>query len=230
MKLRIISPLVVGMAMAALPAAAQAAPMTVAQWPLTNVTKATDMTGNGHNGMASPTVTFTSDGAVFDGSSTRITVPYSAALSPGAADVTAQVEVRTTAMPGTGSLDFDLIRSSPTGKMYKVELFPHGGKAQAQCIFHGSLNGTATRITLHAGPSLNDGLWHTITCTKTPNQVTLTIATNGVVIGTWTAPIQIGTITNRKNSVFALGYKPVPGGTDGDFYNGLMRNASVAIG
>jgi hypothetical protein len=117
-------------------------------------------------------------------------------------------------MPGTGRLDFDLIRSSPTGKMYMVELFPHGGKAQAQCIFRGSLNGTATHITLYAGPSLNDGMWHTITCTKTANQVTLTIATNDVVVGTWTAAIQIGTLTNRKNSVFALGYKPVPGGTD----------------
>ena len=182
-----------------------------------------------NNGTATD-VTFNGSYANFNGTSSRITVPYNANLSPGTANVTASVQINTTYMPGTGSLDFDLIRSSPTGKMYKVELFPHGGKAQAQCIFHGSLNGTATRITLHAGPSLDDGVWHTITCTKTATQVTLTITTNNMVIGTWTAAIQIGTITNRKNSVFALGYKPVPGGTDGDFFHGQMRNASVSIG
>ena len=56
--------------------------------------------------------------------------------------------------------------------MFKVELFPHGKiKAQAQCIFIG----TTTRITVHAGPSLNDGNWHTIVCHKTSDQVTLTV-------------------------------------------------------
>jgi hypothetical protein len=63
-------------------------------------------------------------------------------------------------------------------------------------------------------------------CTKTTNSVTLSI--DGAAVGT--AAIQIGTITNRKNSAFALGYKPVPGGTDGDFFHGQMRNASVSIG
>jgi hypothetical protein len=198
---------------------------------VSNWTLATDATDSADGNSGSPqNVVFTGSAAVFNGTTSRITVPYNPTLSPGTADVTASVQINTTYMPGTGNLDFDLIRSSPTGKMYKVELFPHGAKAQAQCIFHGSLNGTATRITLHAGPSLNDAVWHTITCTKTTNQVTLTIQTNGVVIGTWTAAIQIGTITNRKNSVFALGYKPVPGGTDGDFFHGQMRNATVSIG
>jgi hypothetical protein len=198
----------------------------VSSWTL--ATDASDSV-DGNSG-SSPNVAFTDSAAVFNGTDSRITVLYNPNLSPGTADVTASVQINTTYMPGTGGADFDLIRSSPTGKMYKVELFPHGRKAQAQCIFHGSLNGTATRITLHAGPSLKDGEWHTITCTKTANQVTLTIATNGVVIGTWATDVAIGTIKNRKNSVFALGYKPVPGGTDGDFFHGQMRNATVSIG
>ena len=210
--------------MAGLGGVAQAA--VVSSWTLAK--DASDSV-DGNTGTAQ-NVVFTGSEAVFNGTTSRITVPYNPNLSPGAADVTASVQVNTTYMPGTKGFDFDLIRSSPTGKMYKVELFPHGGKAQAQCIFHGSVNGTATRITLHKGPSLNDGVWHTITCTKTANQVTLTIATNDAVIGTWTAAIQIGTIKNRKNSVFALGYKPVPGGTDGDFLHGQMRNATVSIG
>jgi hypothetical protein len=203
---------------------AQAA--VVSSWTLAN--DASDSV-DGNTGSAQ-NVVFTGSEAVFNGTDSRITVPYNPNLSPSTADVTASVQVNTSYMPGTGRLDFDLIRSSPTGKMYMVELFPHGGKAQAQCIFRGSLNGTATHITLYAGPSLNDGMWHTITCTKTANQVTLTIATNDVVVGTWTAAIQIGTLTNRKNSVFALGYKPVPGGTDGDVFHGQMRNATVSIG
>ena len=63
---------------------------------------------------------------------------YSTALSPGAADVTATVEITTTAVPGTGTNDFDLMRASPTGKMYKVELFPRKHVAQAQCVFIGT--------------------------------------------------------------------------------------------
>lgn len=194
---------------------------------VSNWTLATDASDSvdGNSG-SSENVVFADSAATFNGVNSRISVPYNPNLSPGTADVTASVQINTTYMPGTGSSDFDLLRSSPTGKMYKVELFPHGGKAQAQCIFKGSLNGTATHITLHAGPSLKDGLWHTIVCTKTTNSVSLTI--DGAVVGT--AAIQIGIITNRKGSVFALGYKPVPTGTDGDFFHGQMRNATVSIG
>jgi hypothetical protein len=222
MKSRIVAALLAGAGLVALPAVAQAASVTVAQWPLTDPTDANDTSGNGHNGTAL-NVNFTTAGAEFNGSNSRITVPYSAGLSPGASDVTAHVEVNTTATPGTGDLDFDLMRASPGGKMYKIELFPHGKvKAQAQCIFIG----TTTRITVHAGPSLNDGRWHSIECHKTSGQVTLTVDGNPV----GSASIAIGSINLKKNAVFALGYKPVPGGTDGDFYNGLMRNASVVIG
>jgi hypothetical protein len=220
MKSRIVAMLLAGIGLAALPPAAQAA-VTAAEWPLT--ADANDISGNGHNGAAS-NVDFSSGAATFNGSNSRITVPYSAGLSPGASDVTVSLEVKTTATPGTGNLDFDLVRASPTGKMMKVELFPHGKvRAQAQCIFIG----TTTRITVHAGPTLNDGNWHSIVCHKTANQVTLTVD-GGAPDGS--ANVTIGSINLKKNAVFALGYKPVPGGTDGDFYNGSMRNVSVVIG
>jgi len=218
MKKLAITPLLAGIAIAVAPGVANAA--VIATWPL--ATDANDTSGNGHNG-AVQNVVFDGSDAAFNGSNTRITVPYSTALSPGAADVTTSLEINTTHQPGTGNFDFDLIRAEPTGKMYKVELFPHGAiKAQAQCIFHGSQANT----NVHAGPSLNDGKWHTIVCHKTANQVTLTV--DGVQVGT--ANVTVGSITFKANAVFALGYKPVPGGTDGDFYNGLMRNVSVAIG
>ena len=198
----------------------EAAPVTVATWPLNSVVNATDTTG-GHNGFAE-NVTFDGSSATFGGVNSRITVPYSTALSPGAADVTATVEIATLAVPGTGTNDFDLMRASPTGKMYKVELFPRKHVAQAQCVFIG----TVTRISLHAGPGLNDGNWHTITCTKTDTQVTLTVDHQPVA----STNITIGSITLKKNSIFALGYKPVIGQPDEDRYKGQMRNASVTIG
>ncbi len=205
---------------AAWPAVAEAAP--VATWPL--AANANDPTG-GHNGQAD-NMDFSSGSAFFSGVDSRIKVPYSAALSPGAAPITATVEINTTAVPGTGTNDFDLMRAAPTGKMYKVELFPRKGVAQAQCVFIG----TVTRISVHAGPRLNDDQWHTITCTKTDNQVMLTVSTGGTVVATSTTNITIGSINLKKNSIFALGYKPVIGQPDEDRYKGFMQNASVSIG
>jgi len=203
--------------LAALSGVAEAAPVTVT-WPLAD--NANDLSGN-HNGVAE-NVDFMPPPAFFNGVNSRIKVQYSTALSPGAADVTATVEINTTAMPGTGTNDFDLMRASPTGKMYKVELFPRKHIAQAQCVFIG----TANRISVHAGPGLNDGNWHTITCTKTDNTVTLRV--DNQLVGA--ANITIGSINLKKNSIFALGYKPVIGQPDEDRYNGQMQNASVTIG
>ncbi len=85
--------------------------------------------------------------------------------------MTATVEINTTFLPGTGGFDFDLLRSAKGNPQYKIELYPRSGKHWLQCIFHGSVANT----TLHKGPSLNDGAWHTIVCTKTSNQVSLTV-------------------------------------------------------
>jgi concanavalin A-like lectin/glucanase superfamily protein len=201
---------------AAWPAVAEAAP--VATWPL--AANANDTTG-GHDGVAE-NVGFSGGSAFFSGVGSRITVPYSTALSPGAADVTATVQIKTTAVPGTGTDDFDLMRASPTGKMFKIELFPRNHVAQAQCV----VIGTLTRTNLHAGPGLNDNQWHTITCTKTDSQVTLRV--DNQLVGT--TSIRIGSIALRKNAIFALGYKPVIGQPDQDRYKGRLRNASVSIG
>jgi Laminin G domain len=220
MKKSVLTALVVLTGVAAWPAAAEAS--TVATWPL--AANANDTTGN-HDGMAD-NIDFSTGSAFFNGVDSRIKVPYSTALSPGAAPVTATVEIKTTAMPGTGTNDFDLMRAAPTGKMYKVELFPRKGVAQAQCVFIG----TVTRISVHAGPRLNDDQWHTITCTKTDNQVMLTVSTGGTVVATSTTNITIGSINLKKNSIFALGYKPVIGQPDEDRYKGFMQNASVSIG
>jgi Concanavalin A-like lectin/glucanases superfamily len=217
MKRVMVALFLVVVGMGALPGIAQAAP--VSTWPLGS--NADDTTG-GNDGVVQ-NVVFAGGAAAFNGANTRVTVPFATNLVPGSADVTTSVDINTTHQPGTGDFDFDLIRAEPGGKMYKVELFPHGKiKAQAQCIY----NGAQANVNVHAGPSLNDGRWHTIVCHKSANQVTLTV--DDVQVGS--ANVTVGSITLKKNAPFAIGYKPVPGGSDGDFYNGLMRNVSVAIG
>jgi hypothetical protein len=201
----------------AVPAVAQAA--VVSTWPLG--TNANDTVGS--NNGATQNVAFDGTSAFFGGASvnSRITVPYSATLVPGSQNVSATVEINTTAMPGTGGLDFDILRSSKAGQQYKIELFPKNGKALALCFFSGAL--AHKQIT--AGPGLNDGQWHTITCTKTPNQISLVV--DGIVVKT--AAIQIGSIVH-KITPLTIGYKPASGTNGEDFYTGKLRNASVSIG
>jgi hypothetical protein len=79
MKKSVLTALVVLTGVAAWPAAAEAS--TVATWPL--AANANDTTGN-HNGMAD-NIDFSTGSAFFDGVDSRIKVPYSTALSPGAA-------------------------------------------------------------------------------------------------------------------------------------------------
>lgn len=199
------------------PAAAQAA--VVSTWPLGSNANDTVGTNNG----TAQNVVFDGTSAFFGGKTvnSRITVPYSPTLNPGSQDVSATVEINTTAMPGTGGLDFDILRSSKAGQQYKIELFPKNGLALALCFFSGAL--AHKQIT--AGPALNDGQWHTITCTKTSNQISLIV--DGVLVKT--AAIQIGTITH-KITPLTLGWKPASGTSGEDFYIGYLRNASVSIG
>jgi len=193
-------------------AGAQAA--VISSWPLGS--NAQDV-ADGNDGVAT-NVLFTGSYASFDGTSSKIAVPYDSNLSPGSADVTVSVQFRTTYMPGTTDYDFDLVRSTPGNPMYKVELYPHGSppKAQAQCIFHGATAGT----TWHKGSSLNDGNWHTVICKKTANAVTLTI--DGVA---YTKSIAIGDITLARKP-FSIGWKP----QGADYFHGDMKNVSVSIG
>jgi len=199
------------------PAVAQAA--VVSTWPLG--TNAQDSVGS--NDGAAQNVTFDATSAFFGGASvnSRITVPYSSTLVPGSQNVSATVQINTTAMPETGGLDFDILRSSKAGQEYKIELFPKNGKALALCFFSGSL--AHKQIT--AGPALNDGAWHTITCDKTASQISLTV--DGAVVKT--AAIQIGTIVH-KISPLTIGWKPASGTNGEDFYIGKLRNVSVSIG
>ena len=97
-KLVLVAAMVV-LAVAAVPGVAQAA--VISSWPL--AADAND-SADSNNGIATD-VTFAGSAAVFNGTSSKISVPYNATLSPGMADVTASVEINTTFMPGTDGFD-----------------------------------------------------------------------------------------------------------------------------
>lgn len=157
----------------------------------------------------------------FNGTSSYVSVPSSATLNPGNAPIVFTAHVRYTVTPPSGkTTDYDVIRkgtASDSARFYKLEIRPDN---RAVCRFVGS-NTTSTGLLIHAGPVLNDGKWHTLTCTKTDTHITL------VVDGT--AHAKSGTVGSISNSgPLVLGAKN--GRKYTDFYNGALDEVSVSIG
>jgi Concanavalin A-like lectin/glucanases superfamily len=201
------------------PATAWAA--TVAQWHMDETSGSTMVDSVGSNNGALSNVTvglggYSRTAYGFNGSSSYVKVPPSSSLNPGSQTISFTVHVDYTQTPPSGSTtDYDLVRkgvSGTSGGFYKLEIRPDN---EAICRFVDS-NGHDTR--LHTGPKLNTGTWHTITCTKTSSQVTMTI--DGTTYNT-SAPT--GSISNT--APLYLGAKP---GTD--YYNGRMDEVSINIG
>lgn len=157
----------------------------------------------------------------FDGKSAYVDVPSSPALNPGTAPIQFTVHVRYTVTPGkTSTTDYDVLRkgtSSDSAQFYKAEI-RHDNRAV--CRFVGSKT-SKSGLLIHTGPALNNGKWHTLTCTKSDTGIALivdgkTFTKNGVV----------GSISN--SGPLTLGAKP--GTRFSDFYNGDLDEVSVSIG
>jgi hypothetical protein len=188
-----------------------------ASWPMNDPSASTtmhDVSGNGNDGTLIGGVTPTGSSFDFDGTG-WVSVPNSASLNPGSQNVDITLDVNTRSMPGTGNLDFDLLRRGNT-KQYKVELIGLNGKGVALCRFRGDAAGK----TIKGGPDLTDGNWHTIECIKTSSAVQLKV--DGTTIKT--ANVTIGSIS--ANITTAIGSKY--GG--GDWFTGEMRNVELSFG
>lgn len=152
----------------------------------------------------------------FNGSSSYVRVPTSAVLNPGSRRITFTVHVNyTKSPPDTSTTDYDLVRkgvSGTSGGFYKLEIRTDD---EAICRFVDS-QGHDTR--LHAGPKLNTGTWHTLTCTRTSSEVRLIV--DGQTFRT-SAPN--GSISN--SDPLYLGAKP-----GSDYFNGRMDEVSIGIG
>jgi len=198
---------------------ATASPTVVALWHMdeTSGVSALDATGNGHVG-ANTNIAFASPG--FDGAggaysfngSSRVVIPDSPGLNPGSQDITLIAHVKTSTLPGSVG-DYDLIRKKKASQVYKMEIL---GTGTGYCQF----KGTTASVAVKGGPNIVDGQWHTIVCTKTSTQATLTV--DGVLVGT-----KVRTAGSISPPI-ALYLGQQPDGSDA--YTGLMDEVSVTIG
>ena len=192
-------------------------------WQMEDPTQLLDSSGNNNNGTTT-NITGAVPGLVgngyhFNGDSVA-TVPSSDSLNPGSANITLTVPVKFTQPLSTAVGDYDLLRkglASTPGGDYKMEILPrkNNTKAKAFCYFKDSSNTVGKIVN---GPNLADGNWHTLSCTKTPTSVQLTV--DGT---TYTNPVQLGSISN--SAPLTIGAKS--GG--GDWYSGDMDEVSVDI-
>ncbi len=213
-------PVLTAVAMAAaLAAPAAASATTVAHWTFdeTSGNTVTDSSGFGNNG-TSQNVTLNLDGFTgalgdraygFDGTSSRITVPASDTLAPGAQNITISLYFRSSFHAGNGDFDWDMVKKGG----YKIEIYSQKKKEQARCAFQGS-----KKIAFQDGPTLTDGLWHHVVCAKTSAGVTLTV--DGV-----TYPMRPGNVgTVKKGGELTIGWDQT------DFFHGTLDNLQIDIG
>src|SRR4029077_13645134 len=85
-------------------------------------------------------------------------------------NITFTIHLQTTGVPPPPPDDWDLFRKGlyTDGAEYKMEFQQTG---QASCGFEG----TGGYAELVAGPAINDGQWHTISCVKTSNAIVVVV-------------------------------------------------------
>lgn len=149
----------------------------------------------------------------FNGSTSYVSVPSAASMNPGSANFSFTIHLQTTGTPPPPPEDWDLIRKGdyPTpGGEYKMEYQQSG---QASCGFKGS----AHYAEIVAGPALNDGQWHTITCVKTSSDIELIVDGQA-----YSQAANIGSIANTDPVI--IGSHP-----GADWYQGSLDEASIRI-
>jgi hypothetical protein len=144
----------------------------------------------------------------------HVEIPPSTVFSPGTGNFSFSIWVKTTAVPGTGNCDYDVVRR---GSSYKLELIPFGtGKAGPLCQWKGS----TTNVNLKPQVQVNDGKWHKITCQRTSSGEAVIL--DGKTIASTTT--SVGSITSSAK-VYVASKPP-----SADFYVGQLDDLSFVIG
>jgi hypothetical protein len=145
-----------------------------------------------------------------------VDVPSSADLNPGSANIILTIQVQTTGTPPASPADWDLIRTggyTTGGAEYKIELVHTG---QATCGFEG----TNDFSEVVAGPAINDGHWHTVSCIKT--STTIEVVVDGQV---FSKAASVGSIANTSDVIIGAHTTIGP-----DWFQGQLDEASIQIG
>ena len=182
----------------------------------TSGSTAQDSAGN-HDGTASrvalgqPGHEGTSYG--FNGVDSIVRVPHAADLNPGTSNFSFGAWVNFTTLPPPETWDVVRKGISGDGGYYKLELFTGNGGARARCYFRDN-DGTSKSVV--RGSGLSDGKWHQLTCTRTANQVTITVDGNSS-----SNDVQLDGISN--SSEVTIGAKP----TGGDAFRGRIDQVRI---
>jgi Laminin G domain len=148
----------------------------------------------------------------------RLVTENSSALNPGTRDFTISFTYRTTHNFG------NIIQKGQHGAKggyVKIEQ-PLG---HLTCLFRGLVNGQLNGVLVNSASGLDNGQWHTVTCTRTADEVTLTVdgktthktGQSGNV--TNTVPLTIGGKVNCDQVKVTC-----------DFFNGDIDRVAIAAG
>jgi len=197
----------------------RALPGVVALWHMdeTSGTTMFDSVGS-HNGVLHSTQIglpgFAGSAYGFNGSSSYVDAPSTADLNPGSNNITFTIHFKSSGTAPPPPADWDLFRKglyTTRGGEWKMEFQQTG---QASCGF----KGTGGYAELVAGPAINDGQWHTISCVKTSTAIEVVV--DGQV---FSKAANVGSITNSTD--VAIGARP-----GSDWYQGQLDEASIQIG
>jgi len=200
-----------------------------AHWTLDEVsgTTAFDSSGNGNDG-TSFHVTRDGSGYTFNGVDSRVIVPSSPSLNPGAANFSFGVTVVMDAPPSPVGETYDVLRKglvTNKGGDYKFEVKNVKGKAVARCVVKSiRADGTKVLAAIQGTTTLADGKPHTVTCTKTSTSITLRV--DSLADRTKTFAGGLGSMSNGAD--LALGAKAENTAQTGfDWYQGVISDAWV---
>ncbi len=143
-----------------------------------------------------------------------VTVPHSWALNPGSGVWSVTARFRTTAAFG------NMIQKGQGGKG-KTYFKMQAPRGVVSCLFRGA----SGSVSVNSGRALNDGAWHTVTCRRAGNEVTMTI--DGTKVRRGSGPT--GAI--RNTFPLAIGGKPRCGGrVSCDYWAGQMDAVRITRG
>lgn len=159
------------------PHTAEAASTTVGLWHFEDTGRtARDSSGNGNTGTLTNVTTGArgASGKAFSFTRTPgyVKIPSRASLNPDGGNFSVTVKVSFTVKPSPSLGDYTVIRkalASNKGGSWKIEIAQDG---RALCNYRLT---ERLKVQIVNGPRLNDGRWHTITCSKTPTKVTLKV-------------------------------------------------------
>jgi hypothetical protein len=201
-----------------------------AHWTLDEVGSATalDSSGNGNNG-TNDHIVGDGSGYTFNGTDSRVVVPSSGSLNPGAADFSWSVTLSMSAPPTPVGETYDVLRKglvTNKGGDYKLEVKNVKGKALARCVAKTvRAGGTKVLASIQGTKTLADGQPHVVTCVKTSTGITLKV--DSLLPRTKTYAGGLGSVSNAAD--LALGAKAESTATTGfDWFQGKIFDAWVA--